>query len=89
MMTRILSREGGGALGIQILFQSRGAGGDAFWIRYLGGKPPHGKGRGGVSGPSGDTDDGAAPAEETGQEVNVHLGCSRTWSHITSLLDHC
>ena len=36
--------------------------------------PPHGKGPGGVSDPGGETDDGMAPTEETGQEVDIHLG---------------
>ena len=33
-----------------------------------------GKSLGGVSVLGGDMDDGAAPAEDTGQEVDVHLG---------------
>ena len=64
---------GGGAAGGRIFF-FRGAGGAALRIRNLGGHPPHGMDLGGVSGPGEKTDDGEDPAEETGREVDVHLG---------------
>ena len=56
---------GGGAASVWIIFQRRGAGGAALWIGYLSGHPPHGKGSGGVSGPGGNTADGAATMAET------------------------
>ena len=37
------------------------------------GHPPHGQGPRGVSEPGGDIADGTAPAEDTGQEVEIHL----------------
>ena len=38
-----------------------------------------GKALGGVSGPGGETADGTAPVEDTGQEVDIHLGGDVTW----------
>ena len=38
----------------------------------------HGQGPGGVSGPGGETADWTAPAEDTGQEVDIHLGDNGT-----------
>ena len=43
-------------------------------MKEIGEKSVHGKGPGGFSGPGGETADRASPAEETGQEVEVHLG---------------
>ena len=80
---------GGGAAGVRLIFQSYGAGSADIWIGDLGGHPPHGKRPGGVSGPGGETADRADPTEETGQEVDVHLGGARTWLHIILLRDHC
>ena len=40
----------------------------------MGGHPPHGQVPGGVSDPGGYMADRMAPAEETGQEVEIHLG---------------
>ena len=39
-------QEGGGAAGLRILFQSRGAGGVSLRLGGLGSHPPHGKGPG-------------------------------------------
>ena len=36
--------------------------------------PPHGQGPGGFLGPGGKTTYGTAPVEDTGQEVDIHLG---------------
>ena len=65
---------GGGAAGVRIIFQGCGAGGTVIQIGDLGGQPLHGKGPGGVSDPGGGTTDGTAPAEDTGREVEIHLG---------------
>ena len=80
---------GGDAVGVWIIFQRRGAGGAALWIGGLGGHHPHRKGPGGgISVPGGETSDETAPVEETGQEVDVHLGGARTRSHSKLLHDH-
>ena len=65
---------GGGAAGVRILFYGRGAGGAALWIGDLRGHPPHGQGPGGGLGPGGEAADGTAPAEDTGLDVDIHLG---------------
>ena len=55
---------GGGAAGVRIFLQSRGAGGVDIQLRDLGGHLPHENGPGGVPGPGGATADGAGPAAE-------------------------
>ena len=69
---------GGGAAGVRIIFQGRGTCSAALWIGDLGAPTPHGQGPGGVSGPGGDTYDGAAPAKDTRREVDIHLGGNGT-----------
>ena len=56
---------GGSAAGIRIIFLSRDAGGSSLQIGDLGSHPTHGKFPGGVSGPGGETADGASRAAET------------------------
>ena len=73
-MTQILSREGAAPQVSGFFFFIRVAGGAALWIRYLGGHPLNGKISWGVSVLGGDTADGEAPSEETGQELDIHLG---------------
>ena len=56
----------GGAAGFLLIFLSRGVGGSAPCIRYLGGPPPHmGRALRGGSGKGDDTAGGAAPMAET------------------------
>ena len=65
---------GGGAAGVRHLFKCCGTGGTALQIEYLCGHLLHGQGPGGVSGPLGKTADRTAPAEDTEQEVEIHIG---------------
>ena len=67
-------QRGGGAAGVWFLFYCCGAGGATLRIGYLGGHTQNDQDTMGVSGPGGDTDDGADKAEDTRQEVDVNLG---------------
>ena len=46
-MRQILSREGGGAVGVRLLFKGWGAGGYVLWIGDLSSHPPRGQDPGG------------------------------------------
>ena len=65
---------GGGAAGVRIFIQSRGAGGTDLRRGDKGGIPPHGQGLGGVPGPGGATSDGTDPTTENRWELGFHLG---------------
>ena len=68
----------GGAMSVQFLLKSRGAGGDALWIRDPGGHHPHGKCPGGVSGPGGKTADGRLPRKKP----------DRKWKYTLAVPEH-